>query len=169
MKSSSKSQTSGYPGISFTKKGCPNVFFNVWDILGYPGFFSSIFLFLGISQDTFFKYCVFWDILKFVLDIPKYVLQDWDILFLTPLMPWGWCRTSGAGPAAPAPPAITSVPVPAPTMISLTSSPSLQKLGDLPTWMCRSGLCCTSGGTTGSAAGAAGYHVCPHAYSNADI
>jgi len=51
---------------------------------------------------------MFWDILLFVWDIPG-----------------GWCRRSVAGPgrpATPAPPAIESAPLPAPTLISLTPS-----------------------------------------------
>ena len=42
-----------------------------------------------------------------------------------------WC-TSGAGPAAPEPPAITSAPVPAAILISLTPSPSARHCSDMP-------------------------------------
>ena len=38
-------------------------------------------------------------------------------------------------PAAPAPPAITSAPVPAAMLISCTPSPSLWQSGDMPTWI----------------------------------
>ena len=61
-------------------------------------------------------------------DILEFFGITWDILILA------W-KTQEADAVRLAPPAITSAAVPAPTLISLTPSPSLlvRQLGDLPT------------------------------------
>ena len=96
------------------KKDISTFFWIFWDIPGYPMFWSVcsgypricwfLDLVFGISQDIPKKIGFFRDTLK------KYTMfwPFWDILCFEWDIPGSWCCRSVAGPAAPAPPAITS-------------------------------------------------------------